>query len=214
MKKVLIDLIGEKFGKLSVLSRAENGSSNNARWNCVCECGTIKTVASGHLRTGLIVSCGCKKIERLKMMNTKHGASNTSEYYSWQNMIQRCTKKTSTSYMDYGGRGITVCKRWRNSYSDFIEDMGMKPSTGYSIERIDVNGNYEPNNCIWATAAEQSKNKRVNKNSVTGFSGISPRNGKWTARIGADNKRIFLGTFEDFEEAVQARKEAELKYWG
>lgn len=128
-------------------------------------------------------------------------------------MKSRCYTKSNCEYKNYGGRGISVCDRWVASFINFIDDMGVKPSSSYSIERIDNNGNYEPSNCKWASKTEQSRNIRVRKTNKLGIRGVCKGKNRWTSYIGVDNKNIHLGRFNDFFEACCARKSAENKYW-
>src|SRR6266508_728705 len=155
----LVDLVGRKFGRLTVTGRAGNDGHGHAMWACLCECGTTITVARGALRTRETQSCGCLKRQRTRETHTTHGQSNSPEWRAWRNMRQRCKNRRHPKYRDYGGRGITVCDRWA-SFENFLADMGPKPSPAHSIDRIDVNGNYEPGNCRWATPKEQRLNQR------------------------------------------------------
>lgn len=157
-----IDLAGQKFGRLTVLSRVENSSHRKAQWLCQCDCGNTLHVPTGALRSGNTRSCGCLKIETTVIRSTKHGHSRpgkkTSTYKSWIDMIQRCTNTKNERYGDYGGRGIAICERWHD-FRNFLADMGEKPS-GLTIERRNNNGNYEPDNCYWATYSQQVRNRR------------------------------------------------------
>ncbi len=136
----------------------------------------------------------------------------STEYQSWSGMKRRCINKTNHAYSRYGGRGINICDRWITSFENFYSDMGHKPE-GYSIERINNDGNYEPDNCKWATPAEQSKNKRMYKNNKSGATGVTKVGEKWNVTIRANTILIHVGIFETFESACIARKKSELKYW-
>jgi hypothetical protein len=152
------DLLGMTFGRYSVVSQAENGPRGHTRWNCRCACGKEKIVLSYSLKEGTAKSCGCGTIEAL----TTHGHSSrgkvTSEYLSWLNIHVRTKSKKYRDYDRYGGRGITVCEQWA-TFEGFIKDMGYKPSTKHSLDRINNDLGYFPENCRWATKKEQSDNR-------------------------------------------------------
>lgn len=154
-----IDITGVKFGRLTVLRKSDMSSSNGVMWICKCECGVEKIIRGKHLRYGKINSCGCLERELLSSRSKTHGMSKSRPYRIWRNMINRCHYEKYAERHLYGGRGISVCDRWRLSFENFIADMGV-PSNGLSIDRIDTDGNYEPGNCRWATAKEQSANRR------------------------------------------------------
>lgn len=156
----LIDLTGKTFSKLTVLSRAEN-KGGRVIWLCKCSCGEEKEVKGNNLNTGHTKSCGCLQREAVTERNTTHGGSGTLEYKSWLHMKTRCSDPNYEFYADYGGRGIKVCDRWVNSFENFLEDMGSKPTDDHSLGRQLVDGNYEPGNVSWETPLQQARSKRT-----------------------------------------------------
>lgn len=145
-------------------------------------------------------------------VKNKHGMSNTPLYKVWTSMQQRCLNSKNSAYRDYGGRGIKVCERWQDNFANFVEDMGERME-GMTLERIDNDGNYEPNNCRWATRQEQVWNRRVLKRSLSGVTGVHKLRNRWRAVIMVDRKAIHLGYYAKLEDAINARKQAELKYF-
>ena len=138
------------------------------------------------------------------------------EYRSWESMKTRCYNVNTTQYCDWGGRGIEVCERWLNSFKNFYQDMGDRPQGKYSLDRINVNGNYEPTNCRWASRTEQARNQRLFSTNTSGTAGIywCTLRKKWYVRLGVGEKYIDLGTYSNIDDAIKARKAAEEKYWG
>lgn len=147
--------------------------------------------------------------------DSNHHLSETPEYYTWASMKSRCNNPNDTGYKDYGGRGIKVCKRWTDSFLSFHEDMGKRPTRSYSIERLDVNGDYEPSNCKWASKQEQARNTRVREWNTSGFRGVSwsKERKKWVAQIGVNGTTVGLGRYDSKAEAIDARLKAEKDLW-
>lgn len=154
-----IDLTGKRFDRWIVEAKADK-----RRWTCVCDCGRRKDVEGSNLTMGRSRSCGCLSVEITKKNCTTHGytvgGAITREYRTWAKMKERCYNPNEKRYADYGGRGISVCDEWREDFLAFLRHIGPKPEGRYSIDRIDVNGNYEPGNVRWATDVQQSRNRR------------------------------------------------------
>lgn len=150
-----------KYGRWTVVSEGK------LKHICRCDCGTVKEVNRYNLAAGKTTSCGCHRNEATgaaaKANLTVHGMKRSPEYKAWRSMRARCNVPGTASYETYGGRGIRVCEKWDQSFPAFYEDLGPRPSPAHSIDRIDVNGHYEPGNCRWATITEQNRNRRSNR---------------------------------------------------
>ena len=175
MHRICIDLVGRRFGRVCVVRRDDTIMTGDPRWICVCDCGKEKSIRGFSLRSGRTTSCGCLRRERAMAPATTHGMSYTRVYTIWAKMIARCTNPRHVGYARYGGRGISVCDRWRNSFEAFLADMGDCGSL--QIDRIKNNGNYEPNNCRWVTASENNRNR--NSNRVIAYNGVSKTLVEW-----------------------------------
>ncbi len=159
--KNFIDETGKTFGRWTVVEYAGR-KGKKASWRCRCECGNEKVVLGYYLRSGESSSCGCYNRDVTAARNYRHGQSDTKLYDVWTKIIARCENQKDKAYPWYGGRGVSVCSRWRNSFTDFAEDMGEKPTPRHTVERVDTNGNYCPENCVWATYKQQARNTRRN----------------------------------------------------
>ena len=218
-------LKGQRIGGCIFLEDVEpiyHGSKSRRRalFKCNCEKEFISVIDS--VKRGVVKSCGCfnlSSITKLGHSRKTHGESKTPLYNCWTRMKQRCYNVSDKSYAEYGGRGIRVCSQWVNSFVAFKEDMGSSYSEGLELERIDVNKDYMPENCKWATEQEQAWNQRIYKNNKSGCAGVIVRpcaNGalKYEVRISKDGKEHYLGTYYSITEAVQVRIEAEITLYG
>jgi hypothetical protein len=157
------DLTGKRFGRLVVFAKHGRGKHGKTLWACVCDCGGDCIVTHSSLTQGNTRSCGCLLAESRGAngrLNRTHGLTHLREYRIWVNMKSRCSDPNQPAYPNYGGRGISVCERWRLSFEDFLEDMKRAPE-GHEIDRIDSDGNYEPGNCRWATSTQNTRNRRI-----------------------------------------------------
>lgn len=181
---------GDRFGKLTALAYRGRTTDCRRLWLWVCECGNKKEITDHAILKGSTVSCGCYGRNRARQraieLLTRHGRSATLQYVAWQLTLDRCSNPNSEGWENYGGRGIAVCERWRD-YANFYADMGPRPEH-HTLDRIDVNGDYDPGNCRWATAKEQSNNMRTNRR-ITVF-GETRNLGQWAEHVGLPRERI------------------------
>lgn len=154
---------------------------------CECECGAIKEINHWYVKNGKTKSCGCMKRAMLRDRNLKHGYYGTSEYVAWHGARSRCYVKSNNKYHQYGGRGIKMCTRW-DDFENFIADMGKKPSSAHSLDRINVNGDYCPENCRWATPEEQAQNKTTSR--FICANGRTQTLAQWAKETGIDRRKI------------------------
>lgn len=205
------DETGNRYGKLVVLKEIKSRKSRS-NWLCQCDCGNTKEVLTSRLKSGAVRSCGCLAKKNRK----EHGLSHSKEYLAWTSMKQRCLNPNDKAYANYGGRGITVCDEWKDNFQAFYSYIGKAPGSDYSIDRIEVDGNYEPGNVRWVKDENgiQSINQRIRKDNTSGAKGVSwyRQTSKWKAEITVNKKKKHLGYFKNKEDAVAARKTAELRY--
>lgn len=208
-KSTFIDLTGQQFGRWFVIKESHRAGKIGYYWECRCDCGTIRAVSGSSLKMGKSKSCGCLFREVLLKRITTHGGTNSPEYGIWEAIRGRCLSPGHSAYKHYGGRGITICARWVN-FSNFLADMGKRPSLKHSIDRIDNNGNYEPGNCRWVTQGQQCQNSR--RTVRLEVEGIEMALGRACRRYGMDysniSRKVLKSDYshqEAFNEAVLRR---------
>lgn len=207
----LDDLEGVVFGSLTAIRLERGKGSSKTSWYCSCSCGNFTSVVPSELITGHVKSCGCYRSVILLDRNLKHGHHGTPEYSSWQAAKTRCFNPNIGHYHNYGGRGITMCEEWVEDFGKFLEDMGERPSSDHTLERLDVDGNYCKDNCTWADRRTQAYNRRKSVLNTSGKTGVTLNDcGKWRVSIG--NK--YLGLYDNLEDAISVRKLAELEVYG
>lgn len=204
---------GDRFGKLTVVCRSYS-NTKNVYYTVLCDCGTTKDLQASQLRSGSTSSCGCTLEAKRGSKRETHGLTKTKEYKIWASIVNRTSFPHQSTRKWYFDKGVKMSEEWRSSFTRFLEDMGECPD-GYSIDRIDPDGDYCKENCRWASLEMQSINKGVFSNNTSGTTGVhETKNGTFQAYIYVNYKRKHLGTFKTKEEAINARKTAEQKYWG
>jgi hypothetical protein len=220
-KTPIHNLLGMTFGRWKVIGTAPN-KGRRRYFLCECECGTQRNVNVDGLTGGLSKSCGCLKAEQQSTRAKTHGAKSKSvnqsglhakTYSAWQGMINRCRYERLKCWKNYGGRGIKVCPQWEHSFEQFLADMGEKPSTSHSIERKFVDGDYTPDNCVWATRKEQSRNTR--RTVLLTHNGKTQCVADWAIELGFSvsslHDRLRLGW--TVEEALTVPKNTRIADW-
>lgn len=200
----LIDLTGQRFGRLTVVSRAENTKNGHPRWLCRCDCGSSSIVVGKDLRSGHTESCGCLQKERTSKSNQKlknYGEAETRLYKIWLSMKQRTTNKNAKAYKNYGARGIVVCKEWKDDYQVFKEWALLNGYHNYlTIERRDNEKGYFPQNCTWIVKSEQPKNRRSN-NYIT-YNGETKTLSEW-ARLSGIQREVLRDRINNYGWSIE-----------
>lgn len=214
--------VGEKFGMLTLLEdlgvKEVGNKGRRLRVGLFqCECGNIKEIMTSKVKNGSTISCGCYHKKMVGDLFRTHGHRNHPLYRTWGDMYTRCTNPKADSYCYYGERGIKVCDEWRDDFMSFYNwamDNGWEK--GLQIDRIDVEGDYEPNNCQFITQAENCSTgkRRMKKDNTSGYNGVYKKGKKYSARITINKKETYLGTFETIEDAIEERIKIEIEFFG
>lgn len=201
-----IDLTGHRFGRLVAirrLTKEECYSAKDYKWECRCDCGNVTNVLVGNLRNGNSTSCGCGRLEALRIATVVHGLRYSDEYRIWLGMKNRCLNPKARKYDDYGGRGITICDEWKDDFIAFYRDMGIRPTKNHSVDRRDNDKGYSKDNCYWATRSEQGNNRRGNI--LYTRNGITKTLAEWCREKERKYKRVYYRMKRDgwsFEKAI------------
>ena len=198
------EIIGKKFNRLTIKEKIEERKRGCIQYRCICDCGNEYNSTLTELKRGDIKSCGCYKRDYLKEKLTTHGMSSHYMNRKWRAIKNRCYNKKTDRYKDYGGRGIIMCEEWKDSFEQFYEDMGERPSPDYTLDRIDNDGPYAPWNCKWSDSTEQAINKRYLKESSSGEKNISLDGNMYSCRISRYKHQRTCYT-SDLEDAVKIR---------
>lgn len=209
--------VGKKYNDFIILSLIEG---KPLKVEVECFCGCIKQIMAIDVLRGHTKNCGCRRLEKIVERNkTIKRESLTQykkmpEYAVWASMKYRCNNPSNEAYKNYGGRGIKVCPEWNKSFADFIADMGSRPSDKHTLDRVNNDDGYNPDNCRWTDRTTQARNQRVRKDNKLGVRGVNEaKEGVFTTYITINKKRKHLGQFSSVNEAKKARKQAELTYW-
>lgn len=205
----LKDLMGQKFGILTVISRVPNDKHGRAKWLCKCDCGNETVVQGNHLREGQTKSCGCLRAELVSKAQATHRLTKSRTYKSWISMKTRCDDHKNEAYGNYGGRGIKVCDDWY-SFENFLRDMGERPK-GKTLDRKDNNKGYYKDNCRWATICEQENNRRNNRRFT--INGETMTLSQWGYRYNVDprvvSNRLKIGW--DIKKCLETPSKAKIR---
>lgn len=210
---------GDTYGRLLVLSDLPISKVLSKRcrllYQCQCLCGKVLYTSKSSLTSGNTSSCGCYRKEATTIRKTTHGGYHTTEYKIYFGMRKRCLNSKSLDYPYYGGNGVTICQRWLDSFENFIEDMGPIPKQA-TLNRKNSSKIYSKETCEWVSRSIQSYDQTTKKTNKSGKTGVSfdKKTNKWNSKIGFETKSIHLGRFSELDQAILARKVAEVKYYG
>ena len=207
---IIIDITGRRFARLTVVAMAEERVHGRIAWHCRCDCGRELIVSGNALQANNTRSCGCYKLDTTGARRRTHGKSRTPEYKNWCAMKARCYDTNNQDYGHYGGRGIRVCERWKDSFENFLADMGTRPHPRSTIERKDPNKDYSPANCQWASQKQQTRNKRTSR--MLTVDGQTKCIGEWAEQYGVRQHLIAQRIRQGWPEDA-AVKTAPLKRW-